>query len=212
MGEAHHLISLIQVQGSIEANTFRAMRPALRVLSVPAFARGVSPRLIAKSNISGLEIRGADGTANAWNKRDARTLLRTITADSRQGWTTELSESRRGLAGYSVHAKVAANERPWLLLKVNVFPWWHAYINNIEVPIQHVAPNFMAIQIPSGIHQITFQYENPLWQKLTALAAIILLFIAILPSAHRFQRPTSCHHTPHWLRACLPGTPRRRSR
>ena len=71
-------------------------------------------------------------------------------------------------------AEVLAEEDLWLLLKVNYFPYWHAELGQTKVPIHHVGPNFMAIRIPQGQHQVTFSYQNPSPQKFAALCSLLL--------------------------------------
>ena len=42
-------------------------------------------------------------------------------------------------------------------------PRWHAYIDGNEVPIRRVTPDFPAIDVPPGHHEITLRFERPWW-------------------------------------------------
>ena len=56
-----------------------------------------------------------------------------------------------------------------------MFPWWRATLDGEPVSITHVAPNFMAVRVPSGHHEITFEYINPAFQKYLALVSLSLI-------------------------------------
>ena len=165
------------MQGSILGDGFRTLRPAIRALSVPCFANGVLPKIEIQSGRS-VQIRGQDQVERKWEKSMAKELLSSL-IQKKKNVSGTLSDYRRSRSGYSVRAIVPSNEERWLLLKVNMFPWWHAFVDGREVSIQHVAPNFMAVRLEAGKHQIDFRYENPVAQKMGALcsAAIVLFYL-----------------------------------
>jgi hypothetical protein len=67
--------------------------------------------------------------------------------------------------------------KAWLLLKVNHFPYWHAKIGDKPATIHAVAPNFMAIEVPKGLHKVTWTYRNPRWQKAAFIGSVLLLLL-----------------------------------
>ncbi len=69
---------------------------------------------------------------------------------------------------------VTAEPGTWLLLKVNFFPFWRATVDGKETRIHHVGPNFMAVELPGGKHQVVFSYHNPWAQKAGAVVSFLL--------------------------------------
>ncbi len=79
---------------------------------------------------------------------------------------------------HSYHATVEVKQRQdILLLKVNYFPYWQAYRGNIKIPIYRIAPNFMAVMLPKGIHRIHFEYRNPSIQKILFLLSLLWVLL-----------------------------------
>ncbi len=184
--------SFIDVRGSVEARDFRSLRPAIRILSTPAFATGVLPKLSIDTGIDALRVRNNDDDIMEWKPENADRILEAITEDATPpNYASTLRDHQRDLAGYSVTAEVADNESPWLLLKVNMFPWWTAQIDDRAVPIEHVAPNFMAIKLPPGTHRVQFRFNNPWHQKAAALLSLMLIFTAFIGSVYRFSKRVS---------------------
>jgi hypothetical protein len=57
-------------------------------------------------------------------------------------------------------------------------PRWHAYLDDKEIPIRRVTPDFIAVDVPAGKHTLAVRFERPWWAHaawlawpLTALAA-----------------------------------------
>ena len=177
-GEDMGLFSFVDVVGAITGPSLKSIREAVKVLSVPAFASGVLPVVSASHVHDNVTVTGADGIERPWSSRQAMSLLQTLTAnqtsDTGRG---EVLSRTRGLASYSATVRVPESDSSWLLLKVNVFPWWRAKLNGEPVSITHVAPNFMAVRVPSGHHEITFEYINPAFQKYLALVSLSLIVV-----------------------------------
>ena len=75
--------------------------------------------------------------------------------------------------------RVNAEPNSWLMLKVNFFPFWKAYIDGNPAEVHHVGPNFMAVELPGGKHHVRFQYENPPLQKWGAVLSFFLIFVLV---------------------------------
>lgn len=170
------LFSLVEVQGEFIGPDFRALRPIVRSFAVPLFARGISPR-IAVDDQETLRVVDPQKTAHAFTLDTRKSLLQRF--DPAAETQAQLSSFKQELAAYSITAEVPKNQHPWLLLKVNMFPWWHAYIDEIETEIIHVAPNFMAIPLGPGTQNIRFEFRNPSWQKAGALIGLFMLIFGI---------------------------------
>jgi len=167
------LFSFVNIQGSVSGPDLRAIREAVKVLSIPAFSYGVLPAISTSDTRDAITVTGADGVERPWSTDEAMLLLKTLTTAHPTGAAKgEVISSSQGLASYSATVRGPKSGRSWLVLKVNMFPWWHAHLDDEPVSITHVAPNFMAIAIPSGTHNVTFQYINPPFQKYLALISV----------------------------------------
>jgi hypothetical protein len=69
-------------------------------------------------------------------------------------------------------------------------PRWHAYLDDEEVAIRRVTPDFIAVDVPAGKHTLAVRFERPWWAHaawlawpLTALAAWFLARRRKLPFA-----------------------------
>jgi hypothetical protein len=160
----------------------RGVRETVRLLVMPLYRAGVLPR-----------ISGTPPAAGDWiePRPGARALLHTGEGDA--GTTAEplvrlarrLVERHRGppAASRVLEEMVATNiyrarveatggeER--LLLKVSAHPYWQAAVDGERVPIDHVAPSMMAVDVPAGAHEIVFRYRNPAVQKLGFAASLL---------------------------------------
>lgn len=58
----------------------------------------------------------------------------------------------------SITADIETNKNAFLLLNSQFYPGWEAYINNSPVTILRANYLFQAIQVPAGIHKISFRY------------------------------------------------------
>jgi hypothetical protein len=155
------------------------MRPVVKALGVVSYAGSVLPRLKVDPNGTDLFVTTSTGRRTRWSDWDASLILsqppfkRSI--DYHDGLVS-LVDFSRGLSDYSITTSNNHPDPRWLLLKVNYFPWWHAYIDGEEITIEHVAPNFMAVLVPSGVHFVRFEYQNPVYQKVSFLLSLFLFF------------------------------------
>ena len=173
------LFALTHLSGAIEGPDLKSIRHAVKMLSVPAYSLGTLPKIVV-SNVSEVGVRGVDGAVKPWTRREARNLLASIThRERKESPDGEIRDYQRGRSSYRATVTVPPNTKPWLLLKVNFFPWWSVYVDGRQTPIQHVAPNFMAVQLDQGEHEVAFVYANPRSQKL-ALVLGLGLFVAQL--------------------------------
>jgi len=95
-------------------------------------------------------------------------------------------KTKRNLTSYA--AKVIAQKGAWLLFKMNYFPFWNAFIDGRPTTVHHVAPNFMAVALPEGEHNVNFEFKNPIEQKAGAIFSLLLFLGWVYFSARR--RPT----------------------
>ena len=173
------IFSFIHVQGSIKGPDFESIRPAVRSLSTPAFGAGVLP-IIETHASNEVTITGADGSIRTWDKTNAVQLFESLIEDQDTVVAHASVESfERDLSSYSAQVSVSGTEPQWLLLKVNYFPWWSATVDSTTTVVHHVAPNFMAIQVPPGFHDVNFEYRNPIPQKLAALLAFGMMLAGL---------------------------------
>ena len=180
------VFSFVDIRGAIQGPDFRSIRPAVRMLSVPAFSSGVLPR-VGTHDSDEVIVTGSDGTSRVWDRGDAGELLDSlVTSPVNEKNDARVDQMERGLSSYTARVTLTGTESRWLILKVNFFPWWEAHVDGEEVSIVHVAPNFMAIEIPPGDHSIEFRYRNPLLQKLGALMALLVMLAGLVSPLWRW--------------------------
>ncbi|MEM9070274.1 MAG: 6-pyruvoyl-tetrahydropterin synthase-related protein [Myxococcota bacterium] len=85
--------------------------------------------------------------------------------------------STRAPASYT--ARVRAGHDEHVLFKMTYFPFWRAWVDGDPVEVVHVAPNFMAVPVDEGEHEIVFAYRNPLAQKLAALGSCLAVLVIV---------------------------------
>lgn len=181
------MFSVVYTQGAIIGPSFRDLRPAVRHLSVPAYAKGFLPRVIVDEELSHVVVENGNGARTEWSTGRATDIIDGFNKNLPIPGHVTLENYERGLASYSIDVvindtekKKPAKVQPMLLIKTNMFPWWHAYVDEKEAPIVHVAPNFMAIPLPSTSANVRFAFVNPWWQKLGALVCLLLMVGIIL--------------------------------
>lgn len=59
----------------------------------------------------------------------------------------------------NVCATVAASKTSFVVLNDTFFPGWHAYVDDVETPVQRANYLFRGIAVPPGTHRIRFVYE-----------------------------------------------------
>ena len=79
-------------------------------------------------------------------------------------------------------AEVEVERTTTFTVRESWHPRWHAFIDDEDVPVRRVTPDFIAVDVPSGKHTIAVRFERPWWAHaawlawpLTALAAWFLL-------------------------------------
>lgn len=159
---------------------YHDIRPAVRALLEPGFERRALPRLAGPTDASGqagAPILASDKRSEAieWdgrNRREWREAFLQTAPD--EPIASEVLSSRRGPHWYEARVRSAGGKEQ-LMLKVNYFPFWQATVDGEPVHIDHIAPNFMAVDVPAGTHRVRFAYTNPWWQKLGLILTVLLL-------------------------------------
>ncbi|MBO85379.1 MAG: hypothetical protein CL927_08475 [Deltaproteobacteria bacterium] len=184
------LFSFVQIQGRLVGPSVRAFRPAVRALAVPAYARGVLPELWVEPDVASVQVVGPGREVADWSSALRRDLLDQL-APTPVISTAKVLSQERTRSSYSADVRVEGDSTADLLLKVNYFPWWRATVDGEDIPIRHVAPNFMAIAVSPGLHRVRFVFENPPMQKLGALLSGLLLLVwpvALIARRRRSKR------------------------
>ena len=176
--DAAELVSFVDVRGTIEGPSFRSLRPIIKRLAVPAFALGIVPEVAMDPSIETAVVVDGSGQRRDWRGANA---VDAVFAGERgsDGSLGEILTVSRGLSSYAARVRSVGGSAH-LMLKVNAFPWWSARVDGVEVPIRHVAPNFMAVAVPSGEHVVRWEYTNPWWQKLGAVISVVVGFFCIV--------------------------------
>ena len=76
-----------------------------------------------------------------------------------------------------------------VLLKVTAFPWWQASVDGAPVSPRMVAPNFMAVPVPEGHHEVTFAFRRPAAQRWGAVWTALGGLLLLVGSLSRDRRP-----------------------
>ena len=80
---------------------------------------------------------------------------------------------------YFASTAVTTTEKCLLVLKISYHPQWKAFVDNKREEILHISPNFIGVYVPSGNHDIKFQYYvwKPIWILLiVSIIVMICLF------------------------------------
>ena len=68
-------------------------------------------------------------------------------------------------------------------------PRWHAYLDDAEVPVRRVTPDFPAIDVPPGKHTLAMRFERPWWMHAAWLAWPVAALLGwLLAKNQRYQR------------------------
>ncbi len=61
-------------------------------------------------------------------------------------------------------ADVEVNQRTTtFLVRESWHPRWHAFVDGEEVPVRRMTPDFPAVDVPPGKHEVTLRFERPWW-------------------------------------------------
>ena len=138
--------------GGVATGSLRALRPLLREAAPIYFARGEVIRL-------------------AKDRAQAPALQTIDSGSSLEAPAGSINSSDFDALGY--WGNVSMVDDGLVMLKVNYFPFWQAEVDGQLVEIEHIAPNFMAVAVPKGTHDVTFRYRNPPLQKWGAVGALL---------------------------------------
>jgi hypothetical protein len=67
-------------------------------------------------------------------------------------------------------AEVEARAPTTFVIRESWHPRWRAFVDGDEVPIRRVTPDFPAVDVPPGKHQIALRFERPWWTHAAWLA------------------------------------------
>ncbi len=70
-------------------------------------------------------------------------------------------------------------------------PRWHAYVDGEELPVRRVTPDFIAVDVPAGKHQLAVRFERPWWVHASWLAWPLTALLAWFLLRRRDQRSAS---------------------
>ena len=78
-----------------------------------------------------------------------------------------------------IHLKSSSNSDGYLLLSESYYPGWHAYIDNVEVPILKADFLLRAIPLPAGEHKISFIYRPNSFILGASISVITIILLTI---------------------------------
>jgi len=169
----------------------KELRPLASILSPSLFNLGVLPRISAEQDpaADSLIVRPrahADllrkGRLIAENERAGRVLSQLLRGYSAEPGRSEVLEQGHAPNEYSALVDSrGAPER--LLLKVSFHPFWTAEVDGRPTPIDHVAPNLMVVDVPSGQHRVRLRFRNPNYQKALFIASVLGVIVWCAPGA-----------------------------
>ena len=167
---------------TVRAADFKVMRPLLARTTVTTYAAGVLPRLAVgaarpdEATVSAdsdgrfdVSLPGEGLLVGASLDEAAAAIARSVASRAIPDSSTVLLES---VAFNAYDATVDATGGGRLLLKVSYDPGWSATVDGAPVPVDHVAPNFMAIDVPAGHHEARFRFRNPWVQQIGAVITL----------------------------------------
>jgi hypothetical protein len=169
----------------------KELRPVASILSPRLFNLGVLPRISAQQDpdADSLIVRPrarADllqgGRLIAENERAGRLLSQLLRDYSAEPGRSEVLEQSHAPNEYSALVDSSgAPER--LLLKVSFHPFWTAEVDGKRTEIDHVAPNLMVVDVPSGQHRVRLRFRNPNYQKALFIASMLGVIVWCAPGA-----------------------------
>jgi hypothetical protein len=165
-----------------------------------AVRRLASPGMVSPAQVIGQLPSGrfaARAAALDWLRGDAALRDELLAYAGDRGWTSapdgRVHEVRRQLSPgdlADVVADVEAFTATTFVIRESWHPRWRAQLDGRELPIRRVTPDFMAVDVPAGRHQLELRFHRPWW----AWATWSLIAVAIGLSAwlgRRRSAPTS---------------------
>jgi hypothetical protein len=67
-------------------------------------------------------------------------------------------------------ADVEVHTTTTFVVRESWHPRWHAYIDGAEAPVMRVTPDFSAVDVPPGKHELAMRFERPWWAQAAWLA------------------------------------------
>jgi hypothetical protein len=62
-----------------------------------------------------------------------------------------------------IHAELEADEPTTFVVRESWHPRWHATLDGKSITVRRVTPDYMAIDVPPGAHDLRLRFERPLW-------------------------------------------------
>jgi hypothetical protein len=136
-----------------------------------------APELISPVQVTGVlppgPRKGEPGreAALAWLKTDAPLVDHVLaydgfggTGDPPDGKTIHAWRQPSPGDDADLVADVEVNQRTTtFLVRESWHPRWHGFIDGEEVPVRRVTPDFPAIDVPPGKHEVSLRFERPWW-------------------------------------------------
>jgi len=94
---------------------------------------------------------------------------------------TELPESRIEIVSETadkIEILTETAEEGWLVLADVWYPGWRAYVDNDQVSIYRANYLFRAIQLPAGVHRVSFVYNPPSFRVGALVSMLAWIFFA----------------------------------
>ncbi|MBI2376901.1 MAG: hypothetical protein HYV07_23075 [Deltaproteobacteria bacterium] len=178
----------VRSAGSISGDP-KAIRPLVWTVMLPLYARGWvldlsdddPDRLVCRSlGRSDVWVAGRLVEENVDPGRAASFLRGGRAAPPIE---SVVSSEKTEINSYSASV-IARGVGERLLLKVTHHAYWNATIDGETVEILPVTPTLMSLTVPTGAHEVRFEYKNPAYQKLLLFAAGVV-FIVLWRCPHR---------------------------
>jgi len=90
-----------------------------------------------------------------------------------------------------VGAEVDVMQPTTFVARMSWHPRWHVYIDGTEAPLRRVTPDFPAVDVPAGRHQLAFRFERPWWATASWLVWPAVALSAWLATRRRRDRSGS---------------------
>lgn len=86
--------------------------------------------------------------------------------DVPHGRTIKSWHQMSGGSDPDIVAEVEVDQPTTFLVRESWHPRWHAYIDGEEVPVRRMTPDFPAVDVPAGTHELSLRFERPWWMWL----------------------------------------------
>jgi uncharacterized membrane protein YfhO len=99
---------------------------------------------------------------------------------------------RAEITRYDLHrvdVKVNLGSPGMLVLSDNYYPGWHVSVDGVPAPLLRVNTTFRGVYLPSGAHQVTFDFV-PVVLYVGLAFALLTLMVAVLVTALALRRPS----------------------